>query len=122
VTALDLKARNLAHLRSAVLQLVGAGPVKQRLCDASLTHLRDVDPAGLPGEVTEAYVEIMESLSTVPATCGLGSIGATVRKMSDPQAASCAARILDLYLALSAGELREPAMNPQPQLRLVRDD
>jgi hypothetical protein len=42
--------------------------------------------------------------------------------MSDPQAASCAARILDLYLALSAGELREPAMNPQPQLRLVRDD
>jgi hypothetical protein len=49
----DVEARNRSHLRAAVLQLIGAGPVKQRLCEASLTHLIDVDAATLPADVAE---------------------------------------------------------------------
>ena len=118
----DLEARNRSHLRAAVLQLIGAGPVKQRLCDASLRHLSDVDAARLPVDVAERYQELMNSLSTSPATGGLGRVGATVRKMSDQEAAACAARVLDLYLALSASSQREPVANPQRQLRLVSDE
>lgn len=118
----DFDARNRSHLRGAVLQLLGAGPVKQRLSEASLRHLSDVDPARLPLDVAERYEQLMQSLSTEPAMGGLGRIGATVRKMSEQEAATCAARILDLYLALSAGSQREPAANPQRQLRLVGDD
>jgi hypothetical protein len=118
----DLETRNRSHLRAAVLQLIGAGTVKQRLGEASLRHLSDVDPARLPLDVAERYQELMQSLSTEPAMGGLGRIGATVRKMSDQEATACAARILDLYLALSAGSQREPVANPQRQLRLVGDD
>lgn len=105
-----------------MLQLLGAGPVKQRLSEASLRHLSDVDPARLPLDVAERYEELMQSLSSESAMGGLGRIGATVRKMSDQEAAACAARILDLYLALSAGSQREPVASPQRQLRLVGDD
>lgn len=118
----DLETRNCSHLRAAVLQLIGAGPVKQRLCEASLRHLCDVDPARLPPDVAERYQELMHALSTAPATGGLGRVGATVRKMSEQEAADCAVQVLDLYLALAAGGQREAGANPQRQLRLVADD
>lgn len=119
---LNLEARNRSHLRAAVLQLIGAGPVKQRLCEASLRHLSDVDAARLPADVAERYQELMRLLSTAPATGGLGRVGATVRKMSDQEAADCAAKVLDLYLELSAGSQRDTVPNPQRQLRLVGDE
>ncbi len=120
--SLDFEARNRSHLRAAVLQLIGAGPVKQRLCEASLRHLSDIDSARLPVDVAESYQELMRSLSTEPATGGLGRVGATVRKMSDQEATACASQVLDLYLALSASGQREPATNSQRQLRLVGDE
>jgi hypothetical protein len=110
------------HLHAAVLLLIGAGPVKQRLSEASLRHLSDVDSARLPVDVAERYQELMRSLSTEPATGGLGRIGATVRKMSDQEAAACAARVLDLYLTLPAVSQREPTASPLRQLRLVGDE
>jgi hypothetical protein len=122
VTATSLEARNLARLRAALIQLVGAGPVKQRLCEASLRHLRDVDPAGLSSEAADMYRQLMDSLSAVPATGGLGPVGATVRKMSELEAASCATRVLDIYVALSANQAREGAPSSQRQLRLVGDE
>ena len=119
---LELETRNRVHLHAAVLLLIGAGPVKQRLSEASLRHLSDVDSARLPADVAERYQELMQSLSTEPATGGLGRIGATVRKMSDQEAAACAARVLDLYLTLPAVSQREPTASPQRQLRLVGDE
>jgi hypothetical protein len=122
MNTVDLSSRNLTHLRNAVLMLIGAGPVKQRLCEASLRHLRDVYPAGLPREAAESYQQLMESLSTAQAAGGLGPVGATVRKMSESEAAACAARVLDLYVAVSARELRESLPSQQRPLRLVRDE
>jgi hypothetical protein len=118
---IDFDARNRWQLRAAVLQLLGPGPVKQRLCEASLRHLSDVDLGRLPEDIAERYQELMHSLSTAPATGGMGRVGATVRKMSDQEAAACAARVLDLYIALAADSRREHITNPQRQLRLVGD-
>jgi len=118
----NLTSSNLRHLRSAALLLIGPGTVKQRLCDAALRHLRDVNPAELPREVAATYHELMDSLSTVPAAGGLGPVGATVRKMSDVEATAFAARVLDLYVALSSPDTREAASSTQRQLRLVGDD
>jgi len=122
VTAPNLEARNLARFRAALIQLIGAGPIKQRLCEASLRHLRDVDPAGLSSEAGSMYRKLMDSLSAVPATGGLGPVGATVRKMSELEAATCATRVLDIYVALSANQVREGAASSQRQLRLVGDE
>lgn len=122
VGPITFTSSNLRHLRSAALLLIGPGTVKQRLCDAALRHLRDVNPSELPREVAASYHELMDSLSTVPATGGLGPVGATVRKMSDVEATAIAARVLDLYLALSSPESREAPSSTQRQLRLVGDD
>ena len=113
---------NLQRLRSAVLLLIGPGPVKQRLCEASLRHLSDVNPSELPRELATSYHELMDSLCTAPATGGLGTVGATVRKMSDLEATACAARVLDLYVALSGRDRRESVTGPLRQLRLVGDE
>ncbi len=118
----DLESRNHSHLRAAVLQLIGAGPVKQRLCEAALRHLSDIDPGRLPRDVAEHFQQLMDTLSTAPAAGGLGRVGATVRKMSEQEASACAVRMLDLYLALCSNGQREPAPNPQRQLRLVGDE
>lgn len=119
---INLTSSNLRHLRGAALLLIGPGTVKQRLCDAALRHLRDVNAAELPGDVAAAYHELMDSLSTAPASGGLGPVGATVRKMSDVDATAFAARVLDLYVALSSPESRESASSTHRQLRLVGDD
>ena len=113
---------NLQRLRSAVLLLIGPGPVKQRLCEASLRHLSDVNPSELPRELATSYHELMDSLCTAPAMGGLGTVGTTVRKMSDLDAAACAARVLDLYMVLSGWGTREAAAAQPRQLRLVGDD
>jgi len=113
---------NLQRLRSAVLLLIGPGPVKQRLCEATLRHLRDVNPSELPRELATSYHELMDSLCTAPAMGGLGTVGTTVRKMSDLDAAACAARVLDLYMVLSGWDTREASAAQPRQLRLVGDD
>ena len=118
----DLKSGNLARLRSATLLLIGPGPVKQRVCEASLKHLRDIDPAELPRDVAASYRELMDSLRTAQATGGLGPVEATVRKMSELQATACATRILELYVALSGPAAHESTAGPPRQLRLVGDE
>jgi len=102
--------------------LVGIGPVKQRLCDARLRHLEEIDPAELPRELAAPYRDLMDVFRTAQAIGGLGQVEATVRKMSEQEAAGHATRVLELFVALSARDTREPATSPQRQLRLVGDD
>jgi hypothetical protein len=113
---------NTGRLRAAALLLAGTGPVKQRLCDACLRHLAEVEPAELPRELAAPYRELMDALRTVQPVGGLGAVEATIRKMSDLDAAGYSARVLELFVALSVREARDPAASPQRQLRLVGDD
>jgi hypothetical protein len=118
-----LRSTSAQHLDEAVRLLVGAGPVKQRLSEASVRHLAELDAGELPRDLVARYRALMGQLTAAPAIGGLGSIEASVRKMSEQDAAGCALQALDLCLALNGREGRDAALGAQPrQLRLVGDE
>ena len=109
------------RLRDAAELLVGAGPVKQRLCAAYLQHLRDMEVDALPDEFAATYRALTEALSTAQPTGGLSAVEVTIRKMSEAQASQHAAAMLDLYVSV-AGRQAEPSTGLSRQLRLVGDE
>jgi hypothetical protein len=118
----DPYAACLRPLRGAVLLLVGPGPMKQRLCEAALRHLQELDASELPKDVTSTWLDLMGSLQTAQAAGGLSSMEATVRKMSEFEAAACAMRVLELYVTLAGRDARAATAGGPRQLRLVGDD
>jgi hypothetical protein len=114
--------QNWEHFRCATLTLVGPGPVKQRLCDAYMRHLRMVDAEALPRPVQPGFAELSQAMRCAQAAGGLGAVEATVRKMSEQDAGLLAARVLEMFIALSREDTREAAAQPQRQFRLVGDD
>jgi hypothetical protein len=112
---------NWEHFRCAALALVGPGPVKQRLCDAYMKHLRMVDEGSLPKSMQTAYAELAQAMRCARAAGGLCAVEATVRKMSDQDAGRLAAQVLEMLIVLSREDLRERAAQPQRQFRLVGD-
>ena len=81
----------------AALLLAGAGPVKQRLLSAYKTHVSGIDVEHLPRELRAEFNALTAALTAGRAVGGLGVVEATVRKLSDGQAASYAARFIALY-------------------------
>jgi hypothetical protein len=114
--------QNWEHFRCATLTLVGPGPVKQRLCDAYMKHLRMVDEESLPRSIQPGYTELAQAMRCAQAAGGLGAVEATVRKMSEQEAGNLAARVLEMFVEFSREDAREPAAQPQRQFRLVGDD
>lgn len=107
------------RLRDAVTVLAGAGPVKQRLLDAYQRHLRDLDPGGLPHELRGTYASLLDALQSARRAGSLDTIAASVRKMSDMDAARHAQAIVQLFAGL-----HEPHGHARPAapLRAVPDD
>jgi hypothetical protein len=114
--------QNWEHFRCATLTLVGPGPVKQRLCDAYMKHLRMVDEESLPRSIQLGYTELAQAMRCAQAAGGLGAVEASVRKMSEQDAGNLAARVLEMFVEFSREGAREPAAQPQRQFRLVGDD
>jgi hypothetical protein len=112
----------LQRLRSASEVLVGPGPVKQRLCDAYVRHVRDIDRGQLPPEMADILSQLGDALSTASAVGGLGAVEATIRKMSEPDASQQAVRIMELFVALSTQQPAESITALPRQLRLVGDE
>jgi hypothetical protein len=110
------------RFRCATLTLVGPGPVKQRLCDAYMKHLRIVDAETLPRSIQPGFTALSQAMRSAQAAGGLGAVEATVRKMSEQDAGLLAARVLEMFVVLSREDSREPAAQPQRQFRLVGDD
>lgn len=97
----------------AALLLAGAGPVKLRLAEAFRTHLVDLEIEGLPRELRAEFMSVSASLTSRRAMGGLGVIDATVRKLSDAQAAGYARRLITMYGVLSQSQAqaqRAPAL------------
>jgi len=105
------------RFHGAALLLAGAGPVKQRLASAFKTHLADLDAEDLPRELRGEFLALATSLTCVRAAGGrMGVVDATVRKMSDAQAASYARRLIELYGLLSQAQ---PAAQRGRALRAI---
>ncbi|MGB5103675.1 MAG: hypothetical protein WBO04_10220 [Steroidobacteraceae bacterium] len=109
---------NWEHFLRAAAILVGPGPVKQRLADAYLRHLREIDARALPAEVLPCFEEFSAAMHSAQATGGLNAVEVAVRKMSEQEAGRHAAEVLEMLVAMSGGESREAAA-AQRQLRVV---
>ena|SRR5690349_9971 len=103
------------HFFYAAQALSLAGPIKNRLVTAYASHLAMLKPDELPREVRDEFVELGSSLSSVRPMRGETAVQASVRKMSDMEAAKHAKRIVDLL-----GTLVRLQLQPrQPMLRAV---
>lgn len=109
---------NWEHLRRAAAILVGPGPVKQRLADAYLGHLREIDARALPADVLPRFEQFSAAMHGAQATGGLSAVEVAVRKMSEQEAGRHSVQVLEMLVALSGGEGRDAAA-AQRQLRIV---
>jgi hypothetical protein len=77
------------------------------------THLVDLEIEELPRELRAEFMSVSASLTSRRAMGGLGVIDATVRKLSDAQAAGYARRLITMYGVLSQSQAqaqRAPAL------------
>lgn len=106
------------RLRDAVTVLAGHGPVKQRLAEAYQNHLRMLDPDDLPRDLREPFDSLASALQSAPRVGSMDSVAASVRKMSDHEAARHAQAIVHLF----AGLHEPPAALRAAVLRAVPSD
>ncbi|HYM34916.1 MAG TPA: hypothetical protein VET48_05930 [Steroidobacteraceae bacterium] len=100
---------------SAAQLLSSRGPIKQRLTAAYTTYLANVDVEDIPRECREEFVSIGSRLSVVVPLRGETAVQASIRKMSDFEAAAQALRIVNLM-----GTMMRMQLQPrQPVLRAV---
>lgn len=94
----------------AAVQLADSSPVKQRLIAAFSNYLAELDSSELPREARAEFDCIRRDLTRVPPMRGESPVVATVRKMSNEEAARNAQRIVRLLAAWS-----QEATVPQPR-------
>ena len=90
----------------AALTLVGVGTIKQRLTQAYRRYLFELDEESLPRELRSDFAWLTEQVTSGRAMGGLGIVEATVRKMSDSDAARCAERIFEMFSVLTEAQPR----------------
>jgi hypothetical protein len=95
--------------RDAVVILAGGGPVKQRLTDAFQCQLRDIDPESLPRDLRGPFCTLHAALQSGQRIGTLDAISASVRKMSEAEAARHAQSIVLMFAGL-----QEPATANRP--------
>lgn len=78
----------------------GAESVKRRLDNAWLGFLHDLDPRELPTEIQPDFHALREAMHTATPQPHENAASASIRKMSDAQAAVYTATILDLATSL----------------------
>jgi hypothetical protein len=102
-------------LHQAVLVLVGAGPVKQRLIEAYRNHLAAAREQDAPEPLRASLAALRAAMHAAPATGGMTAPEVSVRKMSEQDAAAHATSILEMFAMLSA-TIEQDAT---PRLRIV---
>lgn len=104
------------EFNAAMQVLVGAGPVKQRLIDAYSRHLAHLRAQDLPDALTGRFASLQSAMHETRPTCGLTSPEASVRKMSERDAAGQATAIFEMFVMLSAEN------ESAPRLRIVTSE
>jgi hypothetical protein len=100
---------------SAAQTLCAAGPIKQRLATAYGKHLANLHGDEVPREIREEFLSLGDNFMSVTPLRGETAVQASVRKMSDQDAATLALRIVNLM-----GSMVRMQMQPrQPVLRAV---
>lgn len=109
----------LEHFRHAVLVLVGAGPIKQRLLHAFHEHLSHLSPDELPRDLRDPYATLAAAFHSTRRTGSLDAVSASVLKMSEAEACLHAQSVVRMFDCLND---TQPASRPAMLLRAVPDD
>jgi hypothetical protein len=84
-------------LLSATVELAGSGSIKQRLVDAYVHHLAELNEEQMPQEIRDDFCALTRALRTARPLRGEDAVLATVRKMSDCEAKRYAAQIVNMF-------------------------
>jgi hypothetical protein len=103
----------------ATLELVRSTPIKQRLVCAYRRHLAEISEEQLPGDIREAFGQMVRSLRGVQPLRGEDPVAASVRKMSNQEADECAALIVDMFGRMSRLPPASARSAPTPLMRIV---
>lgn len=104
------------EFQAAMHVLVGGGPVKQRLLEAYRNHLGALRDQDLPLALHDRFATLKAAMHEARPTSGQTAPEASVRKMSERDAADHAAVIFDMFVVLSAEN------ESAPRLRIVSSD
>ena len=88
----------LTILHGAIVELTKSDPGKSRLATCVSKYLSTIQMEDLPIPAQAQLAALLKSLTTVTPLRGETAIQATIRKMSNAEADSCASRIVDLYV------------------------
>ena len=108
---------NWDRFRDASVVLAGGGSIKQRLTDAYQNCLRNVSPDELPRELRPPFVAFLSALQSAPKTGTLDAVSASVRKMSEADAARHSQDIVRIFAGLQ--EQPQVLSRPATMLRAV---
>ncbi|MFL6601179.1 MAG: hypothetical protein ACJ8R9_07575 [Steroidobacteraceae bacterium] len=98
-TTLDL-------FEAATVSLTRPAPIKDRLADAYRNYLAYVNKEDLPADVYEEFRAFTDTLTrTPPQVRGDDALHATVRKMSNDDAAAAASAVVRMFAAVSRASI-----------------
>jgi hypothetical protein len=101
-TTLDL-------FEAATVSLTRPTSIKDRLADAYSNYLAYVDEDDLPADVAEEFRALTDTLTRVPPELrGDDALRATVRKMSNDDAAAAASAVVRMFGAISRASINAP--------------
>jgi hypothetical protein len=86
-----------ARLEAAALSLAGEGTIKDRLLDAYCHHLSDLQETDLPADMQAEFAGMIRALHSAPALRGDDVVRASVRKLSNEQAARYGVLVVRLF-------------------------
>lgn len=84
----------------AIFALVGEGPIKQRLAEAYIEHLGDLDSREFPSDLRQDFSALYDALHRVNPGGKDSCVRASIRKMSTVEADVHAEMIVKLYSEL----------------------
>jgi RNA polymerase-interacting CarD/CdnL/TRCF family regulator len=91
----------LDQLQQATLTLTKADPIKDRLIDAYTRHLETIDARDIPERLRAQFVDLHAALHRERPLPRENVVRASVRKMSNDEAARHAAVVVQAFTALA---------------------
>jgi len=88
------------RFKVAIFALVGEGPIKQRLAEAYIEHLGDLDSEEFPSDLRQDFMALHDALHYVRPGGKDSCIRASIRKMSAMEADIHAEMIVRIYSEL----------------------
>ncbi len=90
------------RLEAAAFALAGQGTIKDRLAEAYINHLADLEARDFPREVREEFTEFVDVMHRERALPGDSIVKASLRKLSNADASRYATLIIRTYGRVAA--------------------